>query len=956
MDNVTLSDFFSFVLPGQGYYYILRTQPDGRSRHRVASTQDELLVNAHGAKTASENGTLKNAYFCPATFTKGYTKAEDGRSKANRKQEHAHSCKSLFVDLDCGDGKPFTDKRQALYDLQSFVNKTGFPSPNVIVNTGGGWHIYWVLDTEVPAAEWSVLAETFKSFCLSKGFRIDPSVTGDIARPMRLPYSTNNKYSPPLVSDIAVFQNNRPISVSEIKKLLSVQAHVAPKLAHMFGDLRCELSTGKSSSYGPKYAKYIVEKCPLLADIAATAGRNCNEPLWKATLQLLRYTEDGAEWVHKVSSGHEGYSQASCDRKFAERLQYDVGPTTCSEFSNHAYTDYCTQCEYKITSPIVLGIEPEKVPDIFPAGYELRSDGIWTAVDGKPKRVIRTKVYNLTVTESQQGAEGVVTTLDFNIMLDKEKHILVTGAQLSDNKAAFKATVDQGLTLHDEGESKAFRGFMMAWVDELRKAGRVSRSAGQFGWTFDSSGKPKGFVVGRDMFHPDGSASTAGRTRDSITEYYSPTGTPEGWQVAADLLVSQDVPELMVIVASAFAAPLLRFTGVSGAILASVSKHSGVGKSSAMKVAQGVWGHPVKGINALSDTSNSVVRRMSVLNNLPAYWDEIRLKDDVEAFVKLAFQLGQGKEKARLNQDASMRDVNDWKTMLICASNTSMINNLDSAEIDSNAGVLRIMEYYIDNIVLSGTDVVQASEIFSNIDMSYGHAGHIYARWLITNHDKAKSIVKHILSKLNSKLNINRDERFWAATAATLLAGATIAKYLKIVDFNMQTLERFVVALFLDMRALHENDLHHVDECESVIAEFIREKADTSVVTNRIPSGRGRPKPIHIQHSPERGRQITHHIATDTGVVRIPQKLFREWLGNVKKRNVLDVIRGIRNRGFMVNDSKFGTIGGGTPYCTGVQERCYEFSIRHLRAVTIASSGSSHDHDSSSETAQKDST
>ena len=45
------------------------------------------------------------------------------------------------------------------------------------------------------------------------------------------------------------------------------------------------------------------------------------------------------------------------------------------------------------------------------------------------------------------------------------------------------------------------------------------------------------------------------------------------------------------------------------------SRKSGTGKSSAMQVAQAVWGHPIKGVNALNDTPNAVMHKLGKLRN-----------------------------------------------------------------------------------------------------------------------------------------------------------------------------------------------------------------------------------------------------------------------------------------------------------------------------------------------------
>ena len=55
------------------------------------------------------------------------------------KTEHAAIATSLWIDIDCDDDVAQRDK--ALAKLEAFE-----PAPSIIVDSGGGWHGYWLLD------------------------------------------------------------------------------------------------------------------------------------------------------------------------------------------------------------------------------------------------------------------------------------------------------------------------------------------------------------------------------------------------------------------------------------------------------------------------------------------------------------------------------------------------------------------------------------------------------------------------------------------------------------------------------------------------------------------------------------------------------------------------------------------------------------------------------------------
>ena len=114
----------------------------------------------------------------------------------SRKADHAVYARSFFIDLDVGEGaKKYSSKDEALGSLVEFVEFAELPVP-VVIDSGTGVHAYWLLDQDVPSAEWKLYAEKFKAYCLEH-MKIDPSVSADKARIMRCPLTLNYKTDPP---------------------------------------------------------------------------------------------------------------------------------------------------------------------------------------------------------------------------------------------------------------------------------------------------------------------------------------------------------------------------------------------------------------------------------------------------------------------------------------------------------------------------------------------------------------------------------------------------------------------------------------------------------------------------------------------------------------------------------------------------------------------------------------
>ena len=108
----------------------------------------------------------------------------------------------FWMDVDCGEekvaagkGYPAVDDAEAA--LSQFCKDAGLPLPTHIVNSGGGLHIYWVLDAAIPRDMWQRYAMQLKAVTKACGFRADDSRTADIASVLRLPGTKNYKYPPP---------------------------------------------------------------------------------------------------------------------------------------------------------------------------------------------------------------------------------------------------------------------------------------------------------------------------------------------------------------------------------------------------------------------------------------------------------------------------------------------------------------------------------------------------------------------------------------------------------------------------------------------------------------------------------------------------------------------------------------------------------------------------------------
>lgn len=126
----------------------------------------------------------RDVYFGCGLYRPGIT---SGRGKA----EDVVAVTSLWCDLDCGKGRAFTSKPEAIRWIRASA-----PTPSIIVDSGGGYHVYWKIglfelrsDTDKSLPKRWVRHLQHKAAV--KGLKLDS--VGDLSRVLRLPGTSNCK-------------------------------------------------------------------------------------------------------------------------------------------------------------------------------------------------------------------------------------------------------------------------------------------------------------------------------------------------------------------------------------------------------------------------------------------------------------------------------------------------------------------------------------------------------------------------------------------------------------------------------------------------------------------------------------------------------------------------------------------------------------------------------------------
>ena len=372
---------------------------------------------------------------------------------------------------------------------------------------------------------------------------------------------------------------------------------------------------------------------------------------------------------------------------------------------------------------------------------------------------------------------------------------------------------------------------------------------------------------------------------------YTPKGSNKNpWVAAAKLITDQKRPALDAIVASAFAAPLIKFCYEPGVLMSTYSTKSGIGKTSALKVAQAVWGDPIRAMQGLDDTQNFVFNKIGAIRNLPMYWDELKTEEDTKRFTNLVFKLTNRKEKDRLTQNSTMRESGSWNTLLVSASNDSLMQFVVQQSKQTTAGINRIFEYEVPAAINSvgQIDQADASRILGRLDDNYGHVGLEYASYLGSNHTAIAKDMEDFHKTIGNELNTSPEERYWRVMVACLLKGAEYANRNGWTNIDETGLKIFLIDVIRMMR--HEKDGTSVDlgkkiNISDALEQFLSsQRIRHTLYTDKIHRGQGRPTPgvIGIKWPEFQTRnnlvEVNVHIALDDRVLRINKNYLTEWL------------------------------------------------------------------------------
>lgn len=925
------AEFLHFVLPSQGIYFLAVPKNSGGFRQTPFNSTDKL---ASAALAASAKG--KNAYFACSSFDK--EEYADGDKIKQRTIDNALFARSQWLDIDCG-RQYHGSQKEGLRALLDFCASTELPRPNVIINSGNGIHAYWVFDTDIPKEKWRRVSAAFKAIVAQKKFATDDTTrTADISSILRPPGTVNDKTGKGLgVKDVKLIGqvNTAPVVFKDwvahlvrLRDALGVQV-TAPVTANK-PNINSDL--GGEPDYPPSSALTIAEHCKQIAAFAESRGAEQTEPVWRSCIGVVKRCIEGDALAHLWSSGHADYDANECQAKLDH---WTTGPTTCSKFRADN-PPLCTGCAHDVTSPICLGhVAPVHETEI-------------TAVTESGETVTATlPEFPESVQKAFRVASGLLTahTIDKTgvtrwvpicssipyvdaYFLDRDDHqwkfqistylradmlrtaTIPTGALGKGGSALMGILAAEALIVASPGKEKLLEIYMKNWIEAIVATSDETDVIGHMGWGEDGS-----FTAGHNKFMPDGSVRRVvlAESLRTTAAHYTPKGDFARYAVLVDTLYNRpDHQSYQFTWLAGFGSALfpLMEAGSAGIIISSYSTESGQGKSTAGKLAAGIWSNPHEVLDAKGTTSHALYLNAGMCHHVPLIIDELTPWTP-EQLADHAYRYSTGRPRAQGKSDGGLRDNSDlsWTNFNIVNGNKSIQEAMAAHCGNTVPQIMRVWEYKFD-VPHDGTlGVSEGRRVVSELMEMRGLAGERFAQYIVQHRAEITAALESTYSIFMQRTAMNKDGRYWGMAAACIWVAHKITQKLAMQKFDSPALQRWMIDQMLRMRGIAVASAVDMD---SSFGDMMSELQVGFIVTDNEGDLRvkGEICKFAYGYGVPRGT-VTGRVVLSTRKVVVSMSAVRDWC-TYRGVSMSEIMEFLAGRGWIRNKRRH-YLGKGTP-------------------------------------------
>jgi len=877
-------------LPSQGVYCVSGLH-QRRMANRFAETLDGVFEEIEKFKKKGSD-----VFVALGTF-EGYS----------RKADDCLYVRSFFIDLDVGEGKEYADKADAHTALYKLQGAADLPDP-VVIDSGGGIHAYWIMDTDIPKDEWKPAAEAFKALCLQH-IAIDPVVTADAARIMRCPETFNYKTGTPrptsvISNEISVYSWDefRAFLLGEEGEVVAAEPRsieIEDILASVPKGLDDDAKAILKLDNFPRTFETLKEK--------SLAGEGCEqvkvawenratlpEPPWWAVLSIAKFCDDGATAIHEFSKEHNEYTYADTE----DKANRSPAPRTCGWFIDNL-PEHCEGCKHrgKITSPISLAREftPAKAnteesiwevsdskavpdfPDFLIPYVRGQYGGIYfipaPKIDKKgvkhqddPILILTHNLYPITRMVSPHDGECLLMRLElpkdgYREFLLPMKHVYA--------KEAFKAIMSSNGVFFNSVYDQHLMNYIVKWGQYLQTTEKAQQMRMQMGWTqerTDPEWEKRSFVIGKKEITHKGETVDAPSSPfvKGLARHFTQHGTYQKWRESMDFLNNPGFELHSFASMCGFGSPLMPYTSTSGVVISLTGK-SGNAKTGAMYAGLSIFGNP-KDLSVVKATDNGLTGRYLGLHSLMFGLDEVGDKK-ADELGNLIHNVSHGKAKIRMQGSVNAERDYEMSASLIAllTSNHGLYSILEAKKLSLDGEAARLIEFAVKKPPMMDKDGTLGTKIFDPFRYNYGHAGPMFIKEIITRGDNYVLDYIHAWEERFLKdFGVYTEYRFYQNAAAANFTGATIANEHGITGYDIERVYAKTVEAMIDIREKVVK-VNHTDY-PSLLGDFINKNMANILV---LKDGRTTMEP--------RG-QIVARIVSEESLLQVSKAEFKKFL------------------------------------------------------------------------------
>lgn len=973
---MTPGEFLRAVWPAEGIYCLATpfVIPDSNPPQKVYA--HKTFENVSDAVSFVLNQRSRNDVFFAVHTLKEHTLWNP--EKINRKTgamgapevrvgRNMRSARAFFFDLDVGDrADKFASQAEAVADLRSFCEKTKLPRP-LIINSGGGLHVYWIVTEELESDAWRVEEGKLKQLARHYGFKADPMRTTDTTSVLRVAGSFNLKdranprevmaLTTPIETGTGVFIKLLDNAITEAGIEVKPPPRFDPADEYDLGTNTVREFTGP-----PVSLKALLLSCGQMKRLALSKGQY-SEPEWyHGVIGVGRFLEDGHRRVQQMSEGHPNYNRSAVKEKIEQHENRRdpsgkaLGPTSCAkllEVSGAANEDICGACPFRpdvekgrihgplgaarfndpapapVVQELMTGAEPivVTIPDPPAPFVRLKGGGVAVYAEDADGNKSYTTIYEndlfpvRRLANPQAGVEQQVWHV--TLPRSESKDFTLDADMLYDPRKFTTAIANQGIYPH-KGNIPGLQEYMVAYIANLQKLVDADAQCNHLGWTDDFTR----FIFPEKVLALDGTAKPAqlslGAQRASV--HVTKRGDAKR---QVELLRFYEDPAYRAhqfFILAGLAAPIFFATGHHGVIV-NASGDAGASKSTSLYTAASFWGQPE--LYPINGTNNGATvrgrnERVAVLANLPVCVDEITHMPSKDA-VDLAMSITQPGHRIRLDTTGVERaSVESYKaTIMLATANNSLHGLLSTDNAAGTAGSMRVFE-----IRFTKTNIhtkAQADDYVHELKQNYGHLGELFVSYVMANLPRVQARMRELVREIDIELNIQPSERFWSATIAAVLLAGELGREMGIIHYDLAALRKWVIEEQVpQMRGIVKEEY---SDPLAIVTDYLETISSNMLVMERLThAGQNL---ANIQRRPV-GALLAHYD-TDEKMLYVLRKGFKDHCNKIGANSlkVLDDLHTLRDgKRIVVSKNIRRTLGAGTEFAKA-QSWCFAINMTH---------------------------